>query len=114
MKAGGKGKKEGQGGGDGGDGEGVGEPGYGAERGSAERVPLGRCMSPIPPAPNPCRGEMMLNDTTKQPQSKQSSSRAGRRQSHILVVSDATRGGHPTKPMPKWKRGYVGFKRKVD
>lgn len=102
----GKGKQGEQGGG-GGAGD---ASGHGAEQVSAERVPLGRCMPPIPPAPNPRRGEMLMNN--KQQQSKQGTGRAGRRQSHILVVSD-TREGHPTKPMPKWKRGYIGFKRKV-
>ena len=74
-----------------------------------ERVPRGRCQPPIAPAPDPRRGEKMKNRNLD----AHGANRASRRHpSQVVIVSKS--GGHVArKPMPKWKRGYVGFKRKV-
>lgn len=84
------------------------EQGDGSKQISLERVPRGRCLPPIPPEPDPRRGQLMQQDRERQ----SASSRAERRQSHIVVMSEG-RTANSRKPMPKWKRGYVGFKRKV-
>ncbi|CAM9702066.1 unnamed protein product, partial [Scytosiphon promiscuus] len=72
-----------------------------------ERVPRGQCHSPVAPAPDPTRGEAM-----KQRDNDTNDHAHRRRSSQIVVISQ---GGGPIlrKPTPKWKNGYIGFKRKV-
>lgn len=83
---------------------------------SYERVPRGRCQPPVAPAPNPRRGELMI--MKKKDVEAQSSSTggvirsSGRHPSKIVMMTKGRRTA-PRKPMPKWKMGYVGFKRKV-
>lgn len=76
---------------------------------SYERVPRGRCQPPIAPAPDPRRGEILKSRKSE----AYSASRASKR--HPSQVVMMSKGGEDVarKPMPKWKRGYVGFKRKV-
>lgn len=74
-----------------------------------ERVPRGRCQPPIAPAPDPRRGEMMKN---RYPEARHANRGSKHHPSQVVMMS---KGGRDIgrKPMPKWKRGYVGFKRKV-
>lgn len=69
------------------------------------RMPRGRCLPPVTPVPNPKRGEMMKRNSAMQMSSRIKD------QSRIVVFSNA--GEAAMKPMSNWKRGYVGFERKV-
>lgn len=80
----------------------------GLEGSSYERVPRGRCPPPIAPSPDPRRGEIM-----KSRHEEHSANRASRRHPSQVVMMSKGRGDVARTPMPKWKRGYVGFKRKV-
>lgn len=73
---------------------------------TGERVPRGRCLPPITPAPDPRRGAMM------QQSQKQNISKAENQPSRLVLLSSAN-GDASCVPMPAWKRGYVSFKRKV-
>ena len=85
--------------------EGAGHPGS-DRRDPTTRIPRGRCLPPITPVPDPQRGEMMKRNSAMQ-----NSSRV-KEQSRIVLLSKGGEGAR--KPMSDWKRGYVGFERKVN
>lgn len=77
-----------------------------------EPEPRERGMPPVIPSPN--RRLKISTGPNMAREKKQSVTRGPsgpRRQSRIVMLTN----GHaePRKPMPKWKRGYVGFKREV-
>lgn len=77
----------------------------GDRRDMVTRMPRGRCLPPVTPVPDPKRGEMMKRNSAMQMSSRIKD------QSRIVVFS---KGGEAAmKPMSIWKRGYVGFERKV-
>lgn len=84
-----------------------------------EYEPRGWGMPPAIPSPNSRRLKISTGvgsnlNPAKTREKKQSVMRmpsATRRQSSIVVLTHGH--GEPRKPMTKWKRGYVGFKREV-
>ncbi|CAN0209793.1 unnamed protein product [Ascophyllum nodosum] len=70
-----------------------------------ERAPRGRCLPPIPPAPNPTRGE-------KTKSTDQGASTAGKGQPRVVVVFQSRPDSR--KPIPRWKHGYVAFEHKIN
>lgn len=92
---------------------GTGHGGPGGENSVAEveRVPRGRCMPPVAPAPSARRADDMAKKNKHGSKKKSAIRPPGRRESRIVVLKDGR--ADRRKPMTEWKRGYVGFKRKV-